>query len=138
MRISDWSSDVCSSDLDGGVTTLANISGPFAGGAVRGLAVPVDVHFSRSGAISIEGREGCVDMRFAQLDIGGVRLGATRLPLCSRRGDTLFAIDGRGQLSGNVGAARIALNGSLNDAPLAVAAADIRLDRKSTRLNSSH
>src|SRR3546814_4399651 len=98
MRISDWSSDVCSSDLDGGVTTLANISGPFAGGAVRGLAVPVDVHFSRSGAISIEGREGCVDMRFAQLDIGGVRLGAMRLPLCSRRGDTLFAIDGRGQL----------------------------------------
>src|SRR3546814_15767937 len=66
-------------------------------------------------------------MRFAQLDIGGVRLGAMRLPLCSRRGDTLFAIDGRGQLSGNVGAARIAVNGSLNDAPLAVAAADIRL-----------
>src|SRR3546814_5852194 len=50
-----------------------------------------------------------------------------RLPLCSRRGDTLFAIDGRGHLSGNVGAARIAVNGSLNDAPLAVAAADIRL-----------
>src|SRR3546814_7356117 len=39
MRTSDWSSDVCSSDLLGGVALLAALVGPLAG-----LQLPLDVH----------------------------------------------------------------------------------------------
>src|SRR3546814_7196418 len=56
MRFSDWSSDVCSSDLRvNGVALQADISGALLW-PERRLAVVADLHFEKSTAFAARGR----------------------------------------------------------------------------------
>src|SRR3546814_11064729 len=59
MRISDWSSDVCSSDLGrllvNGVALQADVSGALLW-PERRLAVVADLHFEKSTAFAARGR----------------------------------------------------------------------------------
>ena len=62
------------------VSTVALLDGPFGGGRVTGLRIPVDGRFGAGGGLVFG--QGCIEARFATLQLGGLRLGATRLPLC--------------------------------------------------------
>src|SRR3546814_5481136 len=97
MRISDWSSDVCSSDLQGLETVQ------------HGLGLAVEADQGEEGDLEAE-RLG-VELGVVALDVAGLLQGA-HAPEAGRRGDA--------------GAARQL---HVGDPPI---------DRKSTRLNSSH
>ena len=62
------------------VSTVALLDGPFSGGRVIGLRVPISGRFGAGGALRFG--EHCLDTRFASLTAGALRLGPTRLPLC--------------------------------------------------------
>src|SRR3546814_10084562 len=113
MRISDWSSDVCSSDLVAiiGVGAVAIVVGGVrdAGGAAAVVIAVAAVALLR-GAIAIEGILEARQLRLeARLRLGEARLFLDRL----RRGGQC---DGGGEGRGG----------------------EEEGDRKSTRLNSSH
>ncbi len=111
----------------GHATTLAKMDGPLAGGTVRGLSIPIYVGFDRSGSVRVGGGRACVDVIFASMALSGLRIGETHLPLCSPRGDTLFAMDARGRLAGAISMRRLTLRGSLNGSALAADADNFRL-----------
>src|SRR3546814_5975085 len=111
MRISDWSSDVCSSDLRGP-------SGP-AGGHCSSFGGAPDVDAVEKGDLDLDaGRH---------LDDGLVLFGAF---------DEVSA-DGVGSLAGTLAEATGKNIGRRQRLALTVGA-DLAGDRKSTRLNSSH
>src|SRR3546814_1251921 len=109
MRISDWSSDVCSSDLSGGASDGALLAGVVgAGGAWRVHQQRQQRERGRDGrASTLEGRHQLA----AQVQCAG------RLPARQRR-------DRKGTFQHR-------LSGPAENLTHA-------LDRKSTRLNSSH
>lgn len=111
----------------GHLVTLARIDGPLGDGAVRGLSAPLDIGFSSTGAISLSGQRGCLDLAFQSLEAGGLHLGATRLPLCAPGGGTLIAVDANGRLSGMLAASRPALQGSVSGSPMSLAADSARI-----------
>ena len=100
------------------VSTIAILDGPFGGGRVTGLRIPIDGRFGAGGALLFG--QGCIDARFATLRIGGLLLGPTRLPLCptgpaiiSRRPGSAvqFGVTTRNiLLRGRLGASPFALN----------------------------
>src|SRR3546814_2351854 len=98
MRISDWSSDVCSSDLVGAEAVLGHVDDLGSGVGVLDLD---DVDVGRAEAGDLVGGAGRLD--------GG-------------------AVDGRGRGPRAVDLERPEVAGALGGG----------LDRKSTRLNSSH
>src|SRR3546814_4626129 len=106
MRISDWSSDVCSSDLDGGVRVVETAGQRAAD------------HFAQLKANGVKIIHKCTAVRHA--------LAAERL------GVDAVSVDGF-ECAGHPGE---------DDIPglilLPVAANRLSIDRKSTRLNSSH
>src|SRR3546814_19819014 len=80
MRISDWSSDVCSSDLPGQFLDIGDILGVFggherigrAGGArAPGAADAVDVIVGMPGRVEIEDVADALDVEPARGDVGG-------------------------------------------------------------------
>ncbi len=116
------------------VNTVALLSGPFSGGRVAGLRVPISGRFGAGGTLRFG--ERCIDAGFAALSFGALRLGPTRLPLCPTRGAILLKPAG-GSL--NVGAAtrNLRLNGRLGSSPFALTAAQARLlDTKTFDANS--
>ena len=106
------------------VNTVALIDGPFSGGRVAGLRVPISGRFGAGGALRFG--EGCVDTRFAVLSMGSLRLGPTRLPICPTRGAILQKPAG-GNLSVGLATQNVRLNGRLGQSPFALAAARARL-----------
>src|SRR3546814_6050549 len=110
MRISDWSSDVCSSDLD-----LCRSRSAEDGGRARAPALPVSVG-GRSGLVHLE------QLALAPLD-GFLGRGALQC-LGVHVGDDV--------LRQHLGGLRTGRPGIAGDAP------ETPGDRKSTRLNSSH
>ena len=106
------------------VDTVALIDGPFSGGRVAGLRVPISGRFGAGGALRFG--EGCVDTRFAALSMGSLRLGPTRLPICPTRGAILQKPAG-GNLSVGLATQNVRLNGRLGQSPFALAAARARL-----------
>src|SRR3546814_10557995 len=128
MRISDWSSDVCSSDLgtvtidtDASVAVLAE-DGDYAGRTDYVIL---------TGAEGVEGRFGSVTTDLAFLD-PLLRYGGNSVTLSLYRNDIDFADVAIGANQAGVAAA-IQARGI--DDPLFEA---VLADRKSTRLNSSH
>ena len=116
------------------VNTVALLSGPFSGGRVAGLRVPISGRFGAGGALRFG--ERCIDAGFAALSVGALRLGPTRLPLCPTRGAILLKPAGGGL---SVGAATrdLRLNGRLGSSPFALTAAQARLlDTKTFDANS--
>jgi hypothetical protein len=62
------------------IDTVATLSGPFAGGRVAGLVLPVSASLDGRGGLA--SNERCTDVGFQALGVGSLRLGRTRLPLC--------------------------------------------------------
>ncbi|MBX3561488.1 MAG: YdbH domain-containing protein [Sphingomonas sp.] len=103
--------------------TAARLDGPFSGGRVRGLTLPIDGRFGRGGfALG----ESCVAAGFEALEVQNLRLGATRLPLCPEGRAMLWQGPG-GSLQGGarIDAPRFA--GRLGSSPVAFAAARLRV-----------
>ena len=81
------------------VSTIVLLDGPFGGGRVTGLRIPIDGRFGAGGALVFG--QGCIDARFAALQIGALRLGPTRLPLVpDRPGDPFPPRRGPGPVRG--------------------------------------
>jgi len=106
------------------VSTVALLSGPFAGGEVAGLRVPISGRFGSGGALRFG--ERCIDTGFAAVSMGALRLGPTRLPICPTRGAILIRPE-RGSLSVGAVTRNVRLNGRLGKSPFALAAAEARL-----------
>src|SRR3546814_9126150 len=100
MRISDWSSDVCSSDLE-----LARLSADYAREIAR---LELEIHALAGGPFTIGSPKQLGEVLFEKLGLKGGRKGKT------------------GSHSTDV------------DELERLAAAGAPIDRKSTRLNSSH
>src|SRR3546814_20424156 len=69
---------------------------------------------------------GCTTAGFDRLELAGVLLGQERLRICAQHGETLFAADAGGRLSGGM-KTRLAFGGRLGDAPLPVDAEAVRI-----------
>ena len=99
------------------VSTIALLDGPFGGGRVTGLRVPIDGRFGAGGSLVFG--EGCIDGRFATLRIGALRLGATRLPLCPTGPAILYRRAGS-PLNFGVATRNVRLRGQLGSSPFAL------------------
>ncbi len=106
------------------VSTIALLDGPFAGGRVTGLRIPIDGQFGMGGSL-IFGR-GCLEGRFATLQIGALRLGDTRLPLCATGPAILYRSAG-GPVHFGVATRNVLLRGQLGSAPFLLNAGDARM-----------
>src|SRR3546814_2286204 len=129
MRISDWSSDVCSSDL-GAAIVFAPVLLVLAEVAEEGFLAP---GAEGRRADRREGRYRLVGAGILQVDGDGA------VPAHRVAHDALAAHVGgemlgqqRGQLPGHVAVHVVALR------PRPLRRIEIKADRKSTRLNSSH
>ena len=106
------------------LTTVAVLDGPFGGGRVTGLRIPVDGRFGAGGALLFG--QGCIDARFATLQIGGLRLGPTRLPLCPT-GPAILSRRAGSPVQFGVATRNILLRGRLGASPFALNAASARM-----------
>src|SRR3546814_5750005 len=122
MRISDWSSDVCSSDLGGKFMALTRPQGdvyfaypedsPFAGGPSINLAESPDaLHWKPLDTPGIRARKGSTS---------GMKVGGGTQPIRTERGWLLL------------------YHGVETGEKVGIYRTFWALDRKSTRLNSSH
>lgn len=104
--------------------TVASLDGPFSGGRVQGLSLPIAGRFGRGGfAIG----ESCVAASFQVLEVQTLRLGAARMPLCpAGRAMIAQAPDGTLQAGAELRGARFA--GRLGASPIALAATRLRAD----------
>ncbi len=106
------------------LSTVALLDGPFGGGRVTGLRIPIDGRFGAGGALMFG--QGCIDARFATLQIGALRLGPTRLPLCPT-GPAILSRRAGTPAQFGVATRNIALRGRLGSAPFALDAARARM-----------
>ena len=106
------------------VSTIALLDGPFSGGRVTGLRLPIEGRFGVGGALRFG--EGCIDARFVRLTLGSMRLGPTRLPLCATNGAILTRAAG-GKLGIGVASRNLRLRGTLGKSPFALDATQARL-----------
>ena len=105
------------------VSTIALLDGPFQGGRVRGLRLPIDGQFGGRAGLLI-GR-GCIDASFAALQFGSLRLGETRLPVCPTANAILAQAPG-GPLQIRAQTRNLALAGMLGRAPFRLNAGSVR------------
>ncbi len=106
------------------LSTVVVLDGPFGGGRVTGLRVPVEGRFGAGGALVFG--QGCIDASFSTLQIGGLRLGPTRLPVCPTGPAILFRRAGSPVQFG-VATRDIMLRGRLGASPFALNAASARM-----------
>ena len=106
------------------MSTVALLDGPFGGGRVTGLRIPIDGRFGAGGGLVFG--EGCIDARFASLQLGGLRLGPTRLPLCPTGPSIAYRRPGR-PLNFGVATRNVVLDGRLGSAPFLLNAASARM-----------
>ena len=106
------------------VSTIAILDGPFGGGRVTGLRIPIDGRFGAGGALLFG--QGCIDARFATLRIGGLLLGPTRLPLCPT-GPAIISRRPGSAVQFGVTTRNILLRGRLGASPFALNAASARM-----------
>ena len=111
----------------GRFSSAVSLSGPWPGGTVHGLALPLDIGFGRDGSFRIGGAHRCVAVAADALQLASLRVGGTRLALCGRADGTLLAGDKNGRLAGDIGTGEIALNGRMGDAPLSARLRGARL-----------
>ena len=106
------------------VSTIAVLDGPLGRGRVTGLRIPIDGRFGAGGALVFG--QGCIDARFATLQIGALRLGATRLPLCPT-GPAILSRRPGGAVQFGVATRNIQVRGRLGASPFALNAANARM-----------
>lgn len=119
----------------GGVTrvsTLARVDGPFSGGQVRALEVPISGWFGR-GAFAFG--ERCTPLAFQSLSYGTLTLAPTRLRLCPvGRGIVWRA--GSGPVRGGADIANLRLTGRLGSSPITYSSGRFRFDVADARFTS--
>jgi translocation and assembly module TamB len=108
------------------VRTVALLDGPFPGGRVRGLRIPIDGRFGGPGGGFAFGR-GCIEARFQLLQAGSLRLGAARIPLCAT-GPAIVYQRGDGSMIVGATTRNLRLAGRLGDSPFRLTAAQARLN----------
>ena len=105
-------------------STILAMDGPLAGGRVAGLTIPLRGRFGRDGlAIG----EACVAAGFRALELGNLRLGPTRLPLCPT-GPALVWQGRDGSLRAGAEWRSPRLAGRLSQSPIRVASSALRVD----------
>ncbi len=107
----------------GTMRTFATLSGPFAGGRIDRLALPLDARWN-GGSVSLNA--GCVPVRFERIAAAGAVLargGVTACPLGSAMLHT-----GPDGVGGGIRLVRPDLSGQVGSSPLTLRAAEARLD----------
>ena len=107
------------------VNTVALVDGPFSGGRVAGLRIPISGRFGSGGALRFG--ERCLDTGFASLSAGSLLLGATRLPICPANGAILLRRPG-GAVAINAASRNVRLRGRMGDSPFGLDAELVRLN----------
>ena len=115
------------------VNTVALLSGPFSGGRVSNLRIPISGRFGQGGTLRFG--ERCLDTGFASLSAGSLVLGPTRLPICPDGGAILRKNEG-GSLAVGGQARNLALRGRLGQSPFGLDAALIRFTESRFDANS--
>lgn len=111
-------------------STVAELSGPLAGGRVDGLRVPLAGTIASTGALALDG--GCKRVGVDRIAVSGFRIGATGVDLCSRRGSPLLSA-GPGGLRGVVRLPSIRLRGASGASPFAFDARNGEVDLATMR-----
>ena len=106
------------------VSTIAMLDGPFGGGRVTGLRVPIEGRFGPGGGLLFGA--GCIETRFSTLQIGALKLGPTRLPLCPTGPAIVYRRAGSPMQFG-ISTGNVALKGRLGTSPFALEAARARM-----------
>jgi translocation and assembly module TamB len=106
------------------VNTVALLDGPFSGGRVSGLRIPISGRFGQGGALRFG--ERCLDTGFAALTAGSLRIGPTRLPVCPANGAILNRPAG-GDLAVNALSRNLRLRGRMGESPFGLDAALLRI-----------
>jgi len=109
-------------DGDTGFATTLSLDGPFSGGEVRGLVLPLRGRFGPGGFVI---GEGCVTAAFSALRVQTLRLAGARLPLCPVGRALLWRQGGRLQGGGELRAPSFA--GRLGSSPIGIAAGRLRI-----------
>lgn len=107
------------------IDTIAMIDGPLGDGRVNGLTIPIRGRLSGTGGFAFG--EGCVPLSFRSLEVAGLRLGPTRLPLCPT-GPALIWKKAGGAVQGGAVIRDVRLVGRLGGSPIAIAADRLRVD----------
>lgn len=110
------------------VSTVALMDGPFSGGRVTGLRIPISGRFGTGGALRLG--EKCVDARFASLTAGALRLGPSSVPLCPDGGAILRKNAG-GALAVGGSTRNLHLRGQMGKSPFGLEAALVRFKQTS-------
>jgi hypothetical protein len=105
------------------VSTVALLDGPFSGGRVTGLRIPISGRFGKGGALRFG--EACVDTRFSSLAAGALRLGPARFPICPTGSAILLRQPG-GELAINAAIRNLRLRGRMGQSPFGLDAASVR------------
>src|SRR3546814_2060992 len=125
MRISDWSSDVCSSDLDGdGIVCIFGFPVPVEDGGRRAAEAALDLHQAAAELDATVAGTGCRVRLHSGIHSGVVLVSPGDL------------VRGRYEILGD--ATNIAAHLCDLAAPDEIVASEAALDRKSTRLKSRH
>ncbi len=111
-------------DGSGYVRTQITLDGPLPGGAVRGLALPLDVQLTPGGGAQLAG--GCMPLRWQSLTMSSAQFDPATLRLCSDGDRPLLASGARG-LSGGFALNDLALDGRVGESPLRLRAGSARL-----------
>ncbi|MDP9421814.1 MAG: YdbH domain-containing protein [Pseudomonadota bacterium] len=106
------------------VNTVARLDGPFSGGRVAGLRIPIAGRFGTGGALRFG--ERCLDTGFASLTAGSLRLGSTRMPICPANGAILLRRPG-GEVAINAATRNLRLRGRMGESPFGLDAALVRV-----------
>ena len=104
------------------VQTRALVSGPIGDGRVTDLLVPIAGRFGGGGFAF---GEGCVPVAFRSLQLAGLQLGATRLPLCPSGRALVWKTPG-GSVQGGADIRALRLAGRLGGSPMALTADRLR------------
>lgn len=115
------------------VNTVALLDGPFSGGRVVGLRVPISGRFGTGGALRFG--ERCLDTGFASLMAGSLRLGSTRLPICPDGGAILRKAPG-GAIAVGGSTRNLRLRGSFGQSPFGLDSALVRFTESRFNANA--
>ena len=112
------------------LATRADVSGPFAGGRIERLSVPLNGFFAPTGAFALNG--GCSRVSAERVTISGFQIGRSAIDLCSRAGAPLFSA-GPGGLRGQIRIPGINLRGTSGSSPFAVTSGPANIDLTAKR-----
>lgn len=108
---------------DGALRTVANFSGPLAGGRVEQFRMPLDLAWSGS---SFRLNPECTNAQLARLHAGSLDIPATSIRLCPLGGAMLRA--GRGGIAGGIRLSQPRIAGRLGTNPFVLALGEGHVD----------